>query len=112
MEIRHGLVNATELVSDLVGLYEPAFADRRQRVEMQLPGPVIVGLDASLIGRTLSNLLDNALIHAKPRATAHVRVAADAERVILTVEDDGPEFAPELLGRPLSCGHSTRRRTR
>ena len=54
--------------------------------------PHLVRGDAQALGRVVTNLLDNAVRHARSTVVADVR--ADGERVQLTVDDDGPGVAP------------------
>ena len=48
--------------------------------------------DADALGRVVTNLLDNAVRHARSSVAADVR--ADGGQVQLTVDDDGPGIAP------------------
>ena len=48
--------------------------------------------DARLLGRLVSNLLDNALRHARAKVTVDLR--EQAEEVVLSVEDDGLGIPP------------------
>lgn len=54
--------------------------------------PHLVRGDAQALGRVVTNLLDNAVRHARSTVMADVR--ADGEQVQLTVDDDGPGVAP------------------
>jgi two-component system sensor histidine kinase QseC len=58
------------------------------------PALPITGDDA-LLTLLLRNLVDNALRYTPPGTTVMVRLAADR----LTVEDDGPGLAPDVLAR-------------
>jgi signal transduction histidine kinase len=70
-------------------------------VELVLdPGaePVVYAGDPSLLRQVLLNLLDNAL-ESGPRGRVEARVERDGAFVILSVQDDGPGFPPEVLAR-------------
>lgn len=77
---------------------------KRLAVEVEVPAEVpLVRADARRLGQVLLNLLLNA---ADALEEAHVtgprvavRVQAEAERVRLVLEDNGPGFAPEHLPR-------------
>ncbi len=112
-------VDASGIVGDLLALV------REERVAAKLSEPVDVGTlaraasealrpdgavaeiavseecwvqgDERRLRRLVENLLDNAHRHAEGRVW--VRVDGDAERVALTVEDDGPGVPPELRER-------------
>jgi signal transduction histidine kinase len=51
--------------------------------------------DATLIGRALENLLDNARSHGE--GVSELSVAATADTVVFQVLDRGPGFSPEML---------------
>jgi signal transduction histidine kinase len=53
--------------------------------------PHVVRGDAARLGRVVSNLLDNAVRHA--RSAVVVQVRAEGAEVLLTVDDDGPGIA-------------------
>ena len=55
--------------------------------------PVWVDIDPILLGELLSNLLDNALRHA--RGATAIRLQVGVNPPTLTVEDDGPGMAPD-----------------
>ncbi|HYB43691.1 MAG TPA: ATP-binding protein, partial [Candidatus Methylomirabilis sp.] len=92
-------VNMTELVSDVVALYEPAFAERRLRIELSLPDAADASVDRALVGRALGNVLDNALRHTGSGSAVSVAMTTDGASLVLTVEDDGPGFPADLEGR-------------
>jgi signal transduction histidine kinase len=58
-------------------------------------GGVSVTADATLIGRALENLLDNAKSHGG--GVASLRVAATPDAVVFEVSDRGPGFSEEML---------------
>lgn len=63
-------------------------------LEMHAPDePVWVDIDPILLGELLSNLLDNALRHA--RGATAIRLQVGVNPPTLTVEDDGPGMAPD-----------------
>ena len=58
--------------------------------------------DPVLCAELLSNLVDNAIRYAGPRATITVRARATPAGPVLEVEDDGPGIPPDTLPRLLS----------
>nr|WP_062339652.1 HAMP domain-containing sensor histidine kinase [Herbidospora sakaeratensis] len=57
-------------------------------------GPTVVSGAAPALRRVLSALVDNALTHTAPGGRITITVAASADRVSLTVADDGAGLAP------------------
>jgi len=58
----------------------------------------------------MRNLIDNAIAYG---GSARVSVSRDGDRVLVTVEDDGPGIPPELLARatdPFVRGENSRSR--
>lgn len=64
-------------------------------LETRLAGDCLWLLDRELIADCLVNALVNASRYAKARVTLSAQV--QDERLLLTVEDDGPGFPPEVL---------------
>jgi signal transduction histidine kinase len=95
-----GRCDAAALARDLAG----AAAGGRARVTADAAGPVPAGVSASVLGRILSPLLDNALRHARHEVVIAVRAAP--ERVVVAVTDDGPGVAPAMAGRLFEPGAS------
>lgn len=62
------------------------------------PHCVVLG-DVTLLMRALDNLLNNALRHAPAGSDVVVRVARDADDVVLAVHDDGPGLEPSMRSR-------------
>jgi signal transduction histidine kinase len=91
--------NLTDLVSRVAELYAPAFADRQQRLAVSTPAPAHVYVDVALCNRMLSNLMENELRYAGPGAHVSLAVSAANGCACITLEDDGPGFAPDLLPR-------------
>ncbi|HVV84463.1 MAG TPA: PAS domain-containing sensor histidine kinase [Kofleriaceae bacterium] len=86
-----------ELVRQVCRDHEPAAAAAGSAVAVVLPGApsAIVG-DRDRLHQVLSNLLGNALVHARG-AAVEVAVVARAGEVAITVADRGPGIAPDEL---------------
>jgi signal transduction histidine kinase len=69
------------------------------RVLMLVPPVAVPALiDAPRLRQALDNLLDNALRHARTQVSVELTSDA-ADELVLSVEDDGPGIARELLAR-------------
>ncbi|TAK88722.1 MAG: sensor histidine kinase [Aquabacterium sp.] len=60
--------------------------------------PIVLG-DALLLEEVINNLLDNARCYAGAQAQVTVRVERDADRALLSVDDNGQGVAPDELSR-------------
>jgi len=92
-------VDLSEVVTQLVNLYQPAMADRHHDVRTDLESAVVVDADLGFINRTLSNLLENELVHLPDGCQINIRLRAHAGNAELVVEDNGPGFPPDISSR-------------
>ncbi len=99
LRLRTEPVELAELVSRIATLYAPAFAERKQELEANLPHIVVANVDLRLFTRMLSNLMENELRYAGEGATIQITVEEQGSSARIRVSDDGPGFAPELLDR-------------
>jgi len=66
-------------------------------VDVARPGTVYVDGDATRLAQCVGNLLNNAAKYTDERGRIRLAVSADAERVVIEVEDNGIGIAPDLL---------------
>ena len=99
LPMKREAVDLSSVVSQLLQLYMPAIADRRHEVRTDLPSGVIVEADLGLINRTVSNLLDNELVHLPPDCQINIRLLSHQGYAELVIEDNGPGFPPEIGSR-------------
>ncbi len=67
--------------------------------EVIIPAGLVAFADARLLGRSISNLLRNAYVHAGPQARVVVRADEAGEHVFVTVSDDGPGVSADEISR-------------
>jgi signal transduction histidine kinase len=89
-------VDLAEAVGAMIDLYLPTFSERDLTLSFQCHGPVSINADPGLIHRAISNLFDNELTHLPTGHTVTVDLRV-TDVVMLTLEDDGPGFAPEII---------------
>lgn len=66
-----------------------ALGEGAQRVELRISGDTRVRGDAVWLGRAISNLLENALIHSTPETRVELSLLYDTDRVEVCVENQG-----------------------
>ena len=94
--LERGSVDLTRLVLD--GVNDAYAAGMDHRWQLDLPDePVVVTGDASRLTQVLTNLLANARTHTPAGTTVTIGLARSEGGARLTVVDDGPGIAPELL---------------
>ncbi|HET8542339.1 MAG TPA: HAMP domain-containing sensor histidine kinase [Anaeromyxobacter sp.] len=67
-------------------------------LRVDAPEPVGAACDAARVEQVVGNLLVNASRHA-PGSHVSLRVAREADRAVLVVEDDGPGIPPDAVER-------------
>jgi len=80
--------------------------DERVTVDRELTGDTEVDADRDLVIQALRNLVANATVFATARVL--VRVQRDAERVLVSVHDDGPGVPAEERADVFEPFHTTR----
>ena len=59
-------------------------------------GPVTIDADAALVHRMIANLFDNELKHLPASCTVTMQLESADGLALLSVEDDGPGFSPDV----------------
>ncbi len=90
-------IDLDKLIRAMVDLYEPSMSERGLRVQLRSTGPVEVSADAGLLHRMVANLFDNELKHLPPSSTITISLLPAEDTAHLTLEDDGPGFAEQVL---------------
>ncbi|MFF4621579.1 ATP-binding protein [Nonomuraea jabiensis] len=67
------------------------------RVRTDTPPGLRARLDPRRVDVILANLVGNALRHGGPAVSVHIQVQAGADRITVTVSDDGPGIPADLL---------------
>jgi two-component system, OmpR family, sensor histidine kinase KdpD len=89
-------------VADLiqVTLKEIAKDLTRHKVVVEIPpGLPLTRLDFVLMQQALANLLLNSALHTPPGTSVRIGAAIEGDALRLTVADNGPGLAPEIIGR-------------
>lgn len=89
-----------ELLQDVVQKFALAAADRNVTIAVEVGEPSLhVCADIALIERVLDNLIENALRHTPPGGRVTVSAASHADRVRVTVEDNGSGMTAQAAAR-------------
>jgi signal transduction histidine kinase len=90
--------DAAELARDIGELYEPLADEKGIALKVEAGSPAMLKGNRDLVSQALANLVDNAIKYSlvpdrladAPPPTVVVRAAAEGDRVLLTVADNGP----------------------
>jgi signal transduction histidine kinase len=92
-------VDVADIVSGRLDVWEPV-AERRGVRLVDEPGPDVEALAVpGALEQILDNLISNAIAASPAAGTVRVTVAAEPDRVLLSVTDDGPGLDPEQRAR-------------
>jgi signal transduction histidine kinase len=104
--IDHGLFEVTPEPIDLIALVADAVEGMEvpgTRIEVRAPSELRIVADPTRLRQAVANLLANAVQHAPPGTTVHVRVehaeSATQPTALVAITDHGPGIDPTLLPR-------------
>ena len=100
LHLRRMPVDLNESLRTMVDLYEPSLTELGLKVTLNSSARLMVSADPALLHRMLANLLDNAIKHLPAGTSISIQLRAQAEFGRLEIEDNGPGFPPEVVGRP------------
>ena len=89
-----------ELIEEIIGDCVIRFKKRYPEVELSVTvpeEPVLVMVDAMLIGQVITNLLDNAVLHARGMTELCLRVGTRRGFAVVEVSDNGCGIDPAIL---------------
>jgi len=85
-----------DVLVDAAAELQPVTGDHELTI---MPGRVIVSGERDDLHRLALNLIENSIKHTPPRTRITAQTGIDGDDAALTVEDDGPGIAPDLVGR-------------
>ena len=97
LDRRHIILS--DMVKQVVEVYQPAMAERQHEVAIDLTDDVVVAGDLPLLNRVITNLLENELAHLPPGRQIHLRLRSQQGSAELVIEDNGPGFPPDIIAR-------------
>ena len=90
-------VTVAGLVDEVTAGLDHAARLRDNSFDLEGDRALAAVVDRDRMKRALTNILDNALRYSPPGAAVHLDWAADDSTVQVTVQDEGPGIAPDLL---------------
>src|ERR1700685_3435584 len=99
LHMDRGPVDFSDVVRQLVDIYQPAMAERHHEVTVDLEPHVVLDADLPLMNRVVSNLLENELTHLPAGCRVSIRLHSPQGAAELVIEDNGPGFPPDIGSR-------------
>ncbi len=97
--IRPLRLDVTALVGDVVDHMRAVAEGKRQTLAWSGGAPIFVMGDPDRLRDALENVVSNAVKYGPIGGTAQIAIRAVADRVVITVADQGPGLSPEDFGR-------------
>ncbi|MDY7225951.1 CHASE domain-containing sensor histidine kinase [Hyalangium rubrum] len=98
LKLRSEPVDFAAVARDVVSRLEPEATRVESPLTVEAPESLVGNSDRMRLEQVVENLLTNAIKYGAGKPI-HVRLVAQAERVVLTVKDEGIGIAPEHQGR-------------
>jgi len=95
MPLACALVNLDSLGREVVDELEAAYPNRT--IHFEARGDLTCSCDGARLRQVISNLLGNALQHGSKNSDVELLMVGEGPHIILTVRNQGPPIAPELL---------------
>lgn len=89
-------VDFSEVVRQLVDIYQPAMGERHHEITANLEEHVVVDADVTLLNRAVSNLLENELTHLPAGCRVNISLRSHQALAELVIEDNGPGFPADI----------------
>jgi len=96
LKLHRVAIDLDDLLRVMIDLYEPSLSEKGLGVQLSSAGRLEVWADTALLHRMVANLFDNELRHLPASCTVTISLREAEDNALLTVEDNGPGFAPEV----------------
>ncbi len=97
LRLERDLIDLRSVVMEALSSVHALVQDKGQRVEVDLPGPLLVSGDAQRLSQVVVNVLANAHRHTPLGTRIALSGRATGAEVMLAVSDSGPGLPPEEL---------------
>ena len=104
LRMERQVVDLDVMLGRMVDLYGPSMSDRGLTLQLRSAGAAEVYADEGLVHRVLANLFDNEMKHLPEGGTVCFCLSRVSGKAVLTLEDNGPGFAPEIAGQMFKRG--------
>jgi CheY-like chemotaxis protein len=85
------------IVAKSIELTSPLLEQRGHQLTVDVPHELVIEADPTRMTQVLGNLLANAAKYTQPRGHIAIVATRSADGIAITVSDDGPGIAPDLI---------------
>jgi PAS domain S-box-containing protein len=85
------------IITKAIELTSPLLEQRNHQLTVDIPRELLIEADATRMTQVFANLITNAAKYTPPRGHISVVAVRDGEVIAVTVSDDGPGIAAELI---------------
>jgi len=89
MHLHRSRQSVSQLLENLIEVYRMVAEEKKIEITWWTDGPCFADIDSNRIQQALANLLDNAVKYTREEGHIDVRCSSSADRVQVTVKDDG-----------------------
>ncbi|MDH3411733.1 MAG: HAMP domain-containing histidine kinase [Gammaproteobacteria bacterium] len=93
------VLSISQLVRDVVELYEPLAHDRQQSFSATIEEDLRISGDRDLLFQAIANVLDNAIKYTPERGTVALALSRDDGKALVVIRDSGPGIPQSERGR-------------
>ncbi len=97
IELRREFVDLADVVSAAIEATSPLLEQRQHRLEVRVPRPLMIHVDATRLTQVVVNILSNAAKYTSAHGEIRIEARNDGAHVELRVKDSGFGIAPEIL---------------
>ena len=94
-------VDLVEVLDAVIELYGPSIDDKRQCLQRNVEGPLLIQGDRELLTQLFANLMENATRHSPAGARIEVAGRRVADRVEVGIADNGPGVPDTMRNKVL-----------
>jgi signal transduction histidine kinase len=96
LHLNRTTVDLSASVRQIADLYLPSLDENHHALLTDIEDHVVVDADPVLLNRVLSNLIENEIAHLPEGRHIMIRLRSGGTSAMLSIEDDGPGFPPEV----------------
>ncbi len=89
MKLAREKVNLTELLKQVIELYEMVAEEKNLKVTSDLPGDCEASVDPVRMRQAFANLLDNAIKYTEPGGEVHLAATTGTDGIRISIRDNG-----------------------